>query len=126
MKKLSSFLHFDAKGFLKDKELVFKGVSEWREYTGDKNKQGDIIGSKVQMFIMTDNTHYEGSDEQELNAGELVTVKTPKLKSEFEHCKKMSTRMQIVNITKANVYGEFNNNLSLEGEVRPHQPKSQE
>jgi hypothetical protein len=126
MKKLSSFLHFDTKGFLKDKELVFKGVSEWREYTGDKNKQGDVIGSKVQMLIMADNTRYEDSEEQELNVGEVVTIKTPRLKSEFEDCKKMATRMQIVNITKANVYGEFNNNLSLEGEVRPYQPKSQE
>mgnify|MGYP006980402770 FL=1 len=78
------------------------------------------------MLIMADNTRYEDSEEQELNVGEVVTIKTPRLKSEFEDCKKMATRMQIVNITKANVYGEFNNNLSLEGEVRPYQPKSQE
>lgn len=122
MRKLMQFLNFDAEGFLEDKQVVFKGVREWREYKEDGT--GDLLGTKVDLLIMADDTFYENSEEQELNAGETLSIKTTQPMSYFEDCKKMATPMKITNITKANVYGNYNNNLSIEADV--WKPKAQQ
>ncbi|WP_426787212.1 hypothetical protein [Staphylococcus capitis] len=124
MKKLSSFLNFDTEAFLKDKKLVFKGVKEWREYTGDET-QGKLLGTKVDLLIMEDGTHYENSEEQELNVGETLTVKTTIPEEQFKDMKKMRTELVITNVKKANVYGNFNNNLSIEASLSRVQAKAQ-
>lgn len=115
MKGLRNFQKFDVNGFFKDKVLAYTGVDEW------KGSDGTVQGSKVRMTILQDNTDYgKGNDSNRAsNIGQVVTIKSSIPVAEYltKGPQPFATRCQLVNVSKATVYGDYMTDLSLFGDV---------
>ena len=103
LKNLRNFLKFD-KSFFDNKELV---------YLGSKLTQDNKL--KVSLLIVKDTTEYQNG---QTNLGEqvVVTVNNKGI-DEYSSFIPMKTICRIENITKAVVYGEFQNQLSITADV---------
>jgi len=111
MKKLREFQKFDAEAFLKDKKLVVKEVKDTLEYV-DGNQTGTVLGTTIVAAIVEDSTIY--SDESTgVNFMETFNIKVSKKDLEIAQ----GTEIKISNVIKASVYGQFQNNLSVETET---------
>lgn len=108
MKKLREFQKFDTEAFFKDKNLIVKEVKDTLEYV-DSKPSGNILGTTVVAAIVEDNTIY-ADDEKGLNFMETFNIKILEKGIEIAQ----GTRIKPQNITKASVYGEYQNNLSIE------------
>ncbi|MCK1157641.1 hypothetical protein [Streptococcus uberis] len=105
MQNLRQFLEFKYKEFLLKKKLYFLGVRNLIE-----NK-----GVKVDLLIIEDNTDYKN---EKNNLGEKITVTVIGKKVEdFSTFTPMRTICKITDVTKASVYGDFQNLLSLTANV---------
>ena len=105
LKSLNSFLTFDMPGFISGKRLVFIKAQEWKE-------ESSLIGSKVIVQIVDDNTKYPNPGVS--NFGEQLTVKVRGAFPEtFNKIKPLTTEVEIVDVERATVYGEYRNQLSI-------------
>src|SRR5699024_214651 len=112
MKKLRQFQEFNHEAFLKDKSFVVKEVKPVIEYVNGERTDKEI-GTNVVCLITRDDTKYsEDGSEEGVNLYETISFKVPK--NNFELNQKSKVRP--VRITKATVYGNFMNNLSIECE----------
>lgn len=103
MKKLTTFFAYVA--FVKDKVLEVTGVSDWKEY-GTNN----ILGTKVEVTIVVDNTAYESKDGTQIsNVHEKFFLKVPK---NIKNNIKIGDVVEAVNPV-ATIYGKFSENLSV-------------
>lgn len=107
MKGLKKFLKFDTAEFFADKELILLGQSPLYSYVENKRTE-NVIGTKLEVVISVDNTDY-GSNTS--NVFEKITIK---LIGDNDFYIEPMTKISVVNFTKALVYGEYNNNISLE------------
>lgn len=103
MKNLTQFISFRIEDFLKEKRLVVVGCRPWTD-----NNSKDVLGTKVDVVIIVDNTHYERKDgKQVTNRFEKLTLKVPK-EIEFP----ADTEVKAVQAT-AKVYGEYQHLLTI-------------
>lgn len=103
LKNLRSFLKFD-NSFFENKELVYLGS----KITND-NKL------KVSLLIVKDNTKYQNN---QTNLGEqLVVTVNNKVIDDYSSFIPMKRVCKIGNVSKAVVYGEFQNQLSITADV---------
>ena len=106
---LSSFQKFDLESFLADKRLVYQKADPWVV-------DGQEAGSKVTLLIMEDNTVYSKPDIN--NSMEQLTVKVKSVApSTYGKLKPLATEVQITDIEKAVLYGEYRNQLSITASV---------
>lgn len=90
LKNLSYFTEFNAPLFLAQKELRYKvGRKKWDWFRNEKNNNGEQLTVKVPLGSMTDYGTFQP----------------------------MLTSVEIVDIEKAVVYGEYRNQLSLTAKV---------
>ncbi|MBA1351035.1 hypothetical protein [Streptococcus oralis] len=103
LKNLRNFLTFD-KSFFDNKELV---------YLGSKLTQDNKL--KVSLLIFKDTTEYQNG---QTNLGEqvVVTVNNKGI-DDYSSFKPLQTVCKVVNISKATVYGEYQNQLSITADV---------
>lgn len=108
LQKLHIFEHFDIDGFLKDKNIIVKGVRKWTD-----RETGKLLGSKVDTIIVADNTDYGISENEEVisNLFETLTIKVPKIINKLP----MKTEVRPIN-AKAKIYGDYHNQLSIVAE----------
>ncbi|WP_373760110.1 hypothetical protein [Streptococcus ferus] len=105
LKNLRSFLQFNSTDFFAKKKLCYLNSKELF----------DEKGIKVTLLILEDDTEYNSLND---NLGEQIYVKvTNKKINDFEDFQPLQTLCKIINITKATVYGDYQNQLSLTGEV---------
>lgn len=105
LKNLRSFLTFNSSAFFADKKLYYLNCKELQENNG----------VKITLLILEDLTEYKTSNN---NLGEQITVKVlNKSSSDFINFQPMQTICEVVDISKANVYGEYQNQLSITGSV---------
>lgn len=113
MKGLRQFLKFDNEAFFKDKTLIVKEVKPTIEYK-DGEATDKVLGTTVVAVITRDDTTYlrNGEKVKDLNFMESLNIKVPN--KEFT----LPQGMQIepINIINSSVYGQFQNNLSIECE----------
>lgn len=113
LKNLSHFTEFNAQLFLSRKELRFLSAKRWTE----KSEAGSEIekGVKVGVLIFSDENDYPN---EKNNIGEQLTVKVPLASmKDYDSYQPMFTAVEIVDIEKAVVYGEYRNQLSLTAKV---------
>lgn len=104
MKFLSQFQHFDFEGFAKDKGFLVIGCSPLKEHGTN-----EVIGTKVDTVICTDNTEYKRAE------GDTTTNKYEKLSFKVS---KIGFDVPVDSFVKpvepvATVWGEFRNQLSV-------------
>lgn len=113
LKNLSHFTEFNAQSFLSLKELRYISSTRWTE----KSETGSEIekGVKVGVLIFSDESDYPN---EKNNIGEQLTVKVPlATMKDYHSFQPMLTSVEIVDIEKAIVYGEYRNQLSLTAKV---------
>ena len=113
LKNLSYFTEFNASLFFAQKELRFISATKWIE----KSETGSEIekGVKVGVLIFSDDSDYPN---EKNNIGEQLTVKVPLASTkDYDSYQPMITTVEIVDIEKAVVYGEYRNQLSLIAKV---------
>lgn len=104
LKKLSMFQYFDIESFLAKKKLMTVGVQEWKNY-----ETQNILGTKVEVVIVADETDYGSSDGNVVNnLYEKLSVKIPAKLNNVP----MNTEVRLIN-PEAVVYGEYRNALSI-------------
>lgn len=118
MKKLTEFLNFDIEGFIKDKEIIFLEERPWYEYID--GQRGGEKGIKATLVIIRDNTKY--SDPESTNVFEKFDVNVQTDKESLNIRKQ--TPVELYDVSKATVYGNYNNLLSITGKIRPKQTKN--
>jgi len=92
-------------GFISEKRLVFIKAQKWKE-------ENSLVGSKVIIQIVDDKTKYPNPDVS--NFGEQLTVKVRGAFPEtFNKIKPLTTEVEIVDVERATVYGEYRNQLSI-------------
>lgn len=113
LKNLSHFTEFNASLFLAQKELRFISAARWIEKseTGSETEKGVKVG----VLIFSDDSDYPN---EKKNIGEQLTVKVPFASmKDYDTFQPMLTSVEIVDIEKAIVYGEYRNQLSLTAKV---------
>lgn len=108
MKKLRQFLKFDHESFLKDKKFIVKETKPYFEYVNGE-KTDKELGTSVVCLVSEDNTKY-ADDEVAVNLFETINFKVPGKQVDLAQ----QTAVKPVDIIKASVYGQFQNNLSIE------------
>ena len=109
MKNLSNFLKFDTNGFLHGKTFRFINVEAWEDFESHVN-----MGTKVYVVIDKDETEYSDGITG-ANLYEKITVKVPGVQPEhFKDFIADETHVIFKDIIKANVWGEYRNNLSIQ------------
>ena len=104
MKYLNQFVSFDLKSFLDGKKLEVVDVKDYIDF-----KTKEHLGSKVEVVITEDNTHYTIPDGKS-----AATNRYEKLT--FKIRKDVDIPLGAVVIpkgAKAKVYGDYNNLLSI-------------
>lgn len=107
LKGLRSFVKFDAREFLKGKQLLLMQETPWMDYDSGKE-----IGAKLKTTIWTDDTNY-GTDGT-TNEGSELDVKISGLKAEAIDRNNRGF-IRLINPT-GTVYGEYQNELSLKAD----------
>lgn len=113
LKNLTYFTEFNTSLFLSRKELRFVSATRWIEKseTGSETEKG----VKVYVLIFSDDSDYPN---EKKNIGEQLTVKVPFASmKDYDTFQPMLTSVEIVDIEKAIVYGEYRNQLSLTAKV---------
>lgn len=113
LKNLSHFTEFNASLFLAQKELRFISATRWieRSETGSEIEKGVKVG----VIIFSDESDYPN---EKNNIGEQLTVKVPLASmKDYDSFQPMLTAVEIVDIEKVVVYGEYRNQLSLTAKV---------
>lgn len=113
LKNLTHFTEFNASLFLSRKELRFVSATRWIE----KSETGLEIekGVKVGVLIFSDDSDYPN---EKNNIGEQLTVKVPlATMKDYDSFQPMLTSVEIVDIEKAIVYGEYRNQHSSTAKV---------
>lgn len=100
MKKLRSYLHFDTQAFLEGKELQFLMGKPL-----DPVKTG-FEGVAVEIVIVDDPSG-DGND------FEKIKVKVPNVNQDWLEQFHKGDEVQIFDVTKATVYGDYQNELSI-------------
>nr|CDL65664.1 unnamed protein product [uncultured bacterium] len=102
MKKLNNYRYFDSESFLKGKTLAYlKGKSQYDE---------KFKGVSITVIIL--------KDPENENEGEQFTVKVVGVQESFLNQFKMLDIVQLYDITKATVYGDFQNQLSIHAKIK--------
>jgi hypothetical protein len=118
MKKLRKYMNFDWVLFFGKMSLLFIDGTPLLEKDGETMR---TIGTKVRLFIYKDATDY-GAGEIGLNQGETVTVKVLGVSPDaFREMEYMKSECKISDVTKATVFGDFSDRLSIIGNVKPTQ-----
>lgn len=105
LKRLGIFNEFNFTKFSKEKEYVTCGKPiEWTDYK-DKSK---VLGTKVPVVIVKDNTDYGTDTETAPNLFEKLFFKIPKSISV-----PVNTYVIPVGPFQARVYGDYHNQLSI-------------
>lgn len=110
LKKLSKFQTFDSDAFFNDKQLLYTKLEEWKE--GEDADHLQTLGTKVTGVIAVDGADY-GSGLKSVNRGESLVFKVQQPVSAFEDWKPFGTIFKITKVTKASVYGDYRNQLSV-------------
>ena len=107
MNKLHMFLKFDVEGFLKDKRLMSIGVEPWKDYN-----TGDVLGTKVQVAIMVDETNYGPQKD-----GKIVNNKLEKFFIRVPKKINVPMDVEVVPLNPiGKVWGEFKNQLTIDAD----------
>lgn len=105
MNNLRHFLSFKHQEFLEKKKLFFLAAKP----TNNGN------GVKVSLLILEDKTSYQN---EKNNLGEqlLVTVAN-KTVDDFISFIPLKTECKVINVVKASIYGDYQNQLSIHADV---------
>lgn len=108
LKNLRQFITFNWEAFAKDKVFVCTGVKPWLKYENGE-KTNERLGTSVEAVIFHDKTKYESASGEDItNRFEKLTFKVP---AEIT----IPLDKQIVPVdVQARVWGDFQNNLSIE------------
>ena len=109
LKKLTRFQKFDTDAFFNDKQLLYTKLEEWKE--GEDADHLQTLGTKVTGVIVVDRADY--GDLKEVNRGESLTFKVQQPVSAFSDWKPFGTIFKVTKVTKASVYGDDRNQLSV-------------
>lgn len=105
MKNLNQFKDFKHQEFLEKKKLYYLDVKSL----------SNGGGVKVSLLILEDNTIYQNSGN---NLGEQLQVTVQhKTVEDFSGFKPLQTECKIVNVKKATIYGDYQNQLSIHADV---------
>ena len=105
LKGLPGFQRFDLEGFLEGKRLVYLKAIPWE-------KDGQEVGSKVILQILEDNTIYQKAGTN--NFGEQMTIKVrDQAPSTYGKLKPLVTEVQVTDVERATLYGDYRNQLSI-------------
>ena len=105
MNNLRQFLSFKHQEFFEKKRLYFLAVKELATQNG----------VKVSLLILEDGTDYKN---EKSNLGEQIHVTVAnKTVDDFSAFKSLQTECKIVNVKKASIFGEYQNQLSIHADV---------
>ena len=101
MKNLKKYQTFETEKFLEGKQLVF--------LKGKHQDKDDFKGLSLTILIL--------QDAKKENEGEEFIVKIPNGDEAFLASLKPLTPVKITNVSKASIYGDYQNQLSMQANV---------
>ncbi|MGX6980181.1 hypothetical protein ACWN8V_13210 [Vagococcus elongatus] len=107
LKNLFQFREFNHVKFFEGKVFEFTNVTPWTDF-----HTKEILGKKVELTIIEDNTEYRKKANGEVpqnNKYEKITVKLHE-----DISVPLNTKVIIDEIVKVSIYGEYQNQLSIE------------
>lgn len=110
LKQLSRFNVFDSTRFFNGKEFMYSKAELWQQ--GEDRDHLQTIGTKITGVILRDRVDY-GKGETGVNQGESIVFKVAKPLADFSSWKPFNTVFKVEQVTKAVVYGDYRNNLSV-------------
>lgn len=110
LKKLNHFQTFDTDAFFNNKQLLYTKLEEWKE--GDDPEHLQTVGTKVTGVIAVDGADY-GNGLENVNRGESLVFKVKQPVNAFNDWKPFGTLFKVNQVTKASVYGDYRNHLSV-------------
>ena len=119
MKHLKEFRQFDLEGFLKDKIITVSDIKQDIEYV-DGKPTDNVKGTTIVCIIKRDNTMYKANEnkadyEVKTNEDNKFNVKIPSTNiAEIYNRLPKNKPVKLLNVKKANVWGNFQNELSVE------------
>lgn len=111
LKKLGHFQIVDTKRLLAKDQFLFTKAEEWKE--GSDSESLRTVGTKITGVIAIDGADYGDDSLRELNRGESLTIKVQQPLSAFNDWKPFGSIFKITEVTKAVIYGQFRNQLSI-------------
>lgn len=108
--KLRNYIKFDIKQFIADKQFLYLGTTDIYEYDEAGNRTNKIIGAKIETVIVKDGSGL--NDYEKVNFKWLGHSTT-----EVEERFKKNDLVYPVKIHSAKVYGQYQNQLSIEAEL---------
>lgn len=110
-KGLNQFVELNLDKYLEEKRTVFLKAEPWEE----RNAEGAVTslnGSKVTIQIIEDKTKYSREDTNNFGSQIVVKIRN-QAPSTFAKLKPFGTEVQIVDVEKASVWGDYRNEISL-------------
>jgi len=111
LKTLSVHTHFDLDGYLEKMKVAFVKVEVWQD-------DDEVLGTKVRIQVMEDKNHYKIP--YTTNYGEQLIIKVRNVPPEsYQKFKSLVTEVEVTEVEKASIYGEWRNQLSVIAVVKP-------
>lgn len=111
MKKLREFMNFNYSDFFADKRFVLKDIRPYYSYVDGKPDVTSQLGVKYDCLISVDNTNYKDG-QTHANEFEQISFKVPGETATNKFPRR--SKVEPIEVTKCSVYGDFQNNLSIE------------
>lgn len=116
LKQLRGFLNFDLLGFVREKMMMVKSTAPMKVYNN-----GTCVGTKgsrVEAVIILDKTKYPDPDPNQSNSFATFSIKFPDVDIDtLRENLHIGDKFKLVGCTKAIVYGDYQNELSISAEL---------
>jgi len=111
LKTLAAHTYFNLEGYLENMKIAFVKVEVWQE-------EDEVLGTKVRIQVMEDKNQYKTP--YTTNCGEQLIIKVRKVPPEsYQKFKSLVTEVEVTDIERASIYGEWRNQLSVIAVVKP-------
>lgn len=107
-KNLSQYVSFDLEGFLSGKELELTNIVPWIDF-----QSKEPLGIKAELTIIKDDTEYKPNAQGVITSNKYCKLD---IKIKDELTLPIGSLVKVENVTKASVYGDFRNQLSVEAQ----------
>lgn len=95
------------------KDWKLQVVSQEPYYTQADTNRKNPLGIKTTVVVIEDSHDYGEGNDEAVNLFEKLAIKTPKDENPAQF--KQRQQVTLVSLSKATIYGDYQNQLSLEG-----------
>lgn len=116
LNQLVAFLEFNVQAFFIDKLMMIKSILPMKVYDG--KKAVGTQGTKIGAVIISDKTKYPNDDPNMRNAFSSFNLKLPDVDVDtVREQLHIGDQFKLTGCTKASVYGDYKNELSISAKL---------